>query len=214
MSVAEAIELLLKIAREDGAQPLATYLQTPEGRSRVRALHHLAGGNHRVYIVLAELIDRESLDELVGPFEKMVDELTPYYQERLRWLAPQQRRIVELLCTQTAPVPVKSIAHQLFATEQTVAAQLKRLRELGYVVRASGIGRSSFENAWQCVLPLQAKPGPIWKPLCPPPETAIRGWPRLSKTSAQPRSRAGRKRRYWRWRNWHMHGVRRKTGSI
>ena len=136
---------MLKIAREDGAQPLAAYLQTPEGRSRVRALHHLAGGNHRVYIVLAELIDRESLDELVGPFEKMVDELTPYYQERLRWLAPQQRRIVELLCTQTAPLPVKAIARQLFATEQTVAAQLKRLRELGYVVRETRGRESLYE---------------------------------------------------------------------
>ena len=145
LSVTEAIELLLKIAREDGAQPLAAYLQTLEGRSRVRVLHHLAGGNHRVYIVLAELIDRESLDELVGPFEKMVDELTPYYQERLRWLAPQQRRIVELLCTQTAPVPVKVIARQLFATEQTVAAQLKRLRELGYVVRETRGRESLYE---------------------------------------------------------------------
>ena len=36
---------------------------------------------------------RESLDELAGPFEKMADELTPYYQERMRWLTPQQRQI-------------------------------------------------------------------------------------------------------------------------
>lgn len=134
LSVGEAVTLLVKIAGWSGNGPLVDYLQSPEGRSRVRALHHLAGGNHRAYVVLAELIDRDSLAELVGPFEKMVDELTPYYQERLRWLAPQQRRIVELLCTQTAPLPVKEIARRLFATEQTIASQLKKLRELGYVV--------------------------------------------------------------------------------
>jgi DNA-binding transcriptional ArsR family regulator len=143
LTVPEAVALLVKIARYSGNQPLVDYLQTPEGRSRVRALHHLAGGNHRVYVVLAEVIDRDSLAELIGPFEKMVDELTPYYQERLRWLAPQQRRIVELLCTQTAPLPVKEVARRLFATEQTIASQLKKLRELGYVA-SQARGRESL----------------------------------------------------------------------
>ena len=134
LSVGEAVTLLLKIACHSGNETLVEYLQAPEGRSRVRALHHLAGGNHRLYIMLAELIDRDSLADLIGPFERMIDELTPYYQERLRWLAPQQRRIVELLCAQTAPLPVKEIARRLFATEQTTASQLKKLREQGYVV--------------------------------------------------------------------------------
>ena len=51
-------------------------------------------------IVLSGFVTRESLDQLVAPFQKMADDLTPYYQERLRWISPLQRRIVELLCIQ------------------------------------------------------------------------------------------------------------------
>ncbi len=134
LSLCEAIELLRKIAELKKDADLVAFLDSPDGRARVRALHHLSGGNHRVYIVLSEFITRESLDELIGPFEKMLDELTPYYQERLRSLSPQQRRIVEFLCTATRTIAVKEIARRVFASEQTVAGQLKKLRELGYVV--------------------------------------------------------------------------------
>ncbi len=133
LAVEEACQLLLKIAEQGEDEDLQQYIQSPEGRSRVRALHHLAGGNHRVYIVLSNFITRDSLDELVGPFEKMLDELTPYYQERMRWLSAQQRRIVEFLCMRTTPCPAKAIARHLFAAENTVGGQLKKLRDLGYV---------------------------------------------------------------------------------
>ena len=143
LSVEEARQLLLKIAEQGPDKDLQQYIPTPEGRSRVRALHHLAGGNHRVYIVLSDFITRDSLDELVGPFEKMLDELTPYYQERMRWLSAQQRQIVEFLCTRTAPCPAKIIARHLLAGENTVGGQLKKLRSLGYVT-SSVRGRESL----------------------------------------------------------------------
>ena len=36
-----------------------------------------------------------------------LDELTPYYQARMQWLSPQQRKIIELLCDRRYAVPVK-----------------------------------------------------------------------------------------------------------
>ncbi len=143
LSVKEAHQLLLKIAEQGDDKDLQQYIRTPEGRSRVRALHHLAGGNHRVYIVLSDFITRDSLDELVGPFEKMLDELTPYYQERMRWLSAQQRQIVEFLCTRTAPCPAKVIARHLFAAENTIGGQMKKLRDFGYVI-STARGRESL----------------------------------------------------------------------
>ena len=157
LTVDEAARLLRNIARvrqaeaqENGdseaertAAELAAFLSTADGRARVRALHHLSGGNHRVYIVLAEFATRETLDELISPFERMLDELTPYYQERLRWLSAQQRRIVEHLCTCERPAPVKEIARRLFITDQTAAGQLKTLRQLGYVT-SNPRGRESL----------------------------------------------------------------------
>lgn len=148
LSVTEATELLQKIARLNGNTELLTFLGIPRGRARVRAIHHLSGGNHRLYIVLSDFITRESLDELVRPFEEMVDEqLTPYYQERLRWVSPQQRKIVELLCFRSHPIPVKEIADRLFASHATITNQLKQLRELGYVVSHPRGRESLYELA-------------------------------------------------------------------
>lgn len=143
----DAVALLGRIAHHRGQSDLVTFLATPEGRSRVRALHHLAGGNHRIYIVLSGFITRESLDELAGPFEKMADELTPYYQERMRWLTPQQRQIVEYLCSRDETCTPKDIARQLLTTENTVSSQLKKLLELGYVVKSPRGRQSLYELA-------------------------------------------------------------------
>jgi len=139
----EATELLQNIARLQGQADVVEFLATHRGRARVRALHHLSGGNHRIYIVLSQFITRDSIDALIGPFMKMVDELTPYYQERLRWLPPLQRKIVEYLCVCEGTVPVKEIARKLFATPQTISSQLQDLREKGYV-QANQRGRESL----------------------------------------------------------------------
>ena len=147
LRVQDATDLLERIAATRQQQDLVAFLNTPDGRSRVRALHHLAGGNHRIYIVLSGFITRESLDELVQPFEKMADELTPYYQERMRWLSPQQRQIVEYLCSQESPVMPKQIAHNLMAAENTISSQLKKLLEYGYVLRNPRGRESLYELA-------------------------------------------------------------------
>ena len=142
LSADQALLLLQRIAALTGNTDLAAFLQTPTGRGRVRAIRHIAGGNHRVFIVLSEFATRENLDDLVTAFEQLLDELTPYYQDRLRWLPDQQREIVEFLCRQTQTVPVKEIAGELYLTEQAVAAQLKSLKDKGYVT-AQAVGRES-----------------------------------------------------------------------
>ena len=143
LNVQQGRDLLRNIAKQQDDKELAAFLETPDGRSRVRTLHHLSGGNHRVYVVFSEFINRKSLDELVTPFEKTLDELTPYYQERLRWLTPQQRMIVEHLCTSDRALPVKEIARALFATNQTISKQLKELKQKRYV-RSAKRGRESL----------------------------------------------------------------------
>ena len=143
LDVEQATELLQNIARLQGKGGVVEFLATGRGRSRVRAIHHLSGGNHRIYIVLSQFITRDSVDALLEPFMKMVDELTPYYQERIRWLPPLQRKIVEYLCVCEGTVPVKEIAKRLFATPQTISSQLQDLREKGYV-EANQRGRESL----------------------------------------------------------------------
>ena len=143
LTLEDATRLLTNIANLEGDHELASFISTPLGRARTRAVHHLAGGNHRVYVIFSQFLTRESLDEFVDPFMRTLDDLTPYYQARMAWLSPQQRKIVEFLCDRRHAVPVKEIAQRCFLTHQTVSSQLKTLRDMGYV-HSESVGRESY----------------------------------------------------------------------
>lgn len=143
-SLPQAVEMLTRIAEVKGDKALAAFLKTPEGRARVRAVHHLIGGSPRLYVIFSEFLSCRAIDDLVTPFMKMLDELTPYYQERMQHLSPQQRQIVEILCEGGGrPLTVKEIARRAFITHQTTSGQLRQLRETGYV-SSKQIGRESL----------------------------------------------------------------------
>lgn len=134
LSIEQTAEMLMKIAILQDHSALQQMLNTPKGRSRLRVIHFLAGGNPRLYVLLSELIADDTLDDVVDTFEAMVDQqLTSYYQERLRWLAPLQQDIVQVLCRFRSAVSVKQIAEELFTTNQSVSSQLKELKGFGYV---------------------------------------------------------------------------------
>lgn len=137
------IDLLVKKAIHEGKQELAEFLRTPHGRARARAIHHLAAGNHRAYVVLFDFLDKESLDDLVGPFMHMVDDLTPYYQDRMRQLPPAQRKIVEYLCLEGTPTTVKNIATPCLMSHQTAAKQIGELENSGFINKIRS-GRNTY----------------------------------------------------------------------
>jgi len=135
LSADEARDLLERVAVLHGRTDLADFLRTPTGRARVDAIRALAGGNPRLYLIFSDwLVNAAALDDLVRPFEEMVDrQLTSYYQERLRWLSPQQREIVQFLCRASSPVSVKHIADGLFTSTNSITGQLRQLRDFRYV---------------------------------------------------------------------------------
>lgn len=144
LTVDEAAELLEKIAALNDDQPLAEFIASSRGKARMRAIHHLSGGNPRLYLILSDFLTKESLDNLVRLFEETVDrQLTPYFQERMRWISPQQQEIVQFLCQQVHPASVKAISEGIFTKQNTVSGQLKQLREKGYLV-AKGRGKESL----------------------------------------------------------------------
>jgi tetratricopeptide (TPR) repeat protein/predicted DNA-binding transcriptional regulator len=105
-------------------------------------VQHLAGGNPRVYTLFAQFLSKESLDDLVDAFMKMLDDLTPYYQSRMKDLSNQQRKIVELLVDRRRAVMVKEIGDDCFIEQRSVASQLSELKKKGYVV-STQVGRES-----------------------------------------------------------------------
>ena len=143
LNLDEAVELLAHIAKLSGDRELESFILTPTGRSRIKAIHHLAAGNPRVYVIFSQFLTRKSLDELVEPFMQTLDELTPYYQARMLWVSPQQRKIIEFLVERRGTATVKEIAQRCFISHQTASSQLKDLRDKGYV-NSESIGRESF----------------------------------------------------------------------
>ena len=137
------LDLLARKAVHEGKTELAEFLRTPLGRARARAIHHLAAGNHRAYVVLFDFLDKESLEDLVGPFMHLVDDLTPYYQDRMRQLPPAQRKLVEFLCLKGRPATIKGIATPCLMSHQTAAKQIGELVTIGFVNRTRS-GRNTF----------------------------------------------------------------------
>lgn len=143
LTVEEATELLGKAAEQRGDNDLTNFLKTSTARDRVQAVHELAGGHPRLYLLFAHLLTQTNLDELVTPFLEFLDELTPYFQDRMKVLSPQQRKIVTFLCDRRGAVAVKEIvARTNGMTSQTVSGQLDKLEQMGYV-RKTRVGRES-----------------------------------------------------------------------
>ena len=138
-----SLDLLTKKAIHERKTDLADFLRTPLGHARARAVHHLASGNHRAYVVLFDFLNRDTLDDLVGPFMRMVDDLTPYYQDRMRRLPPAQRKIAEFLCLGGKPKTIKDIATPCLMSQQTAAKQIGELHTAGFV-RRTRVGRNTF----------------------------------------------------------------------
>jgi len=134
LSVDDAMELIEKVSAYKGDEVLRRFVKTAQGRYRVRALHHLAGGNQRLYMDLLSFLTKESLNDLVSALSKLADDLTPYFQERIKSLAPQQGLIVQKLCEIEGAISVKDLANEMFIGERSVAKQLGDLKEKGYVL--------------------------------------------------------------------------------
>ena len=145
LTVEDAVQLLANIAQLEGNAELESYIKTPNGRARIQAVHLLAGGNHRIYVVFSKFLTRKSLDELVAPFMGMLDDLTPYYQERMKWLVPQQRKIVEFLSDVRQAVSVAEVSRRCLMAEGIAKSELKELREKGYVSSEKVEGESFYE---------------------------------------------------------------------
>jgi tetratricopeptide (TPR) repeat protein len=133
----DAVAMLIKIANLSGNTQLAKFLNTDEGKSRVRALHHLAGSNPRVYALFAQLITEDTLEALLPAVIEMLDKLTPYYQSRVESLgqSDDQQKIVMYLARETRAVTVKEITAQCFiSSERTTSNALGKLTQKGFVI--------------------------------------------------------------------------------
>lgn len=154
LSVEEGALMLSRAARRRGDAILASFIDAPTGLERLQVIHQLAGGSPRLWHILSECVDMQSLDALVPAVEALLDRLAPYYQQRL-WQLPtgEQRLVVELARGWKART-VSDLAATVGVTNQSAASALRRLTTSRWVTSAKSPEGDKRESWYDLTEPL------------------------------------------------------------
>ena len=127
----EVEELIKKRAKVLGEEEIIEKFE--EYRPRIKATVHLTGGYPRLILMLFHIFTKSKLIEVQDALEELLDELTPYFQDRMNRLPPQQRKILDTLTLMEGPATPTEIAKEARLDVRIVNPQIGRLAELGYI---------------------------------------------------------------------------------
>jgi DNA-binding MarR family transcriptional regulator len=133
LRVDEAKEMLTRIAQRRGDTSTVAALGTPQGLSRVKTVEHLAGGQPRIWSILADSLSIDGAISTTDALLATFDHLTPYYQEQLARLSPNQRLIISALIDEDRALTVKDIASVTGIDQRSVSGTLTELRDRRWV---------------------------------------------------------------------------------
>ena len=91
LTVSEQEEMLGKMASLEGNPSFEE--ERPRWRSRLEALHHFTGGNPRLTVMLYNLVVNQRITEVREELDHLLDELTPYYQDRMKTLPAHEAKL-------------------------------------------------------------------------------------------------------------------------
>lgn len=137
-SVEDAAVMLKRIADQQGNVELSAFLDTPRARQRLAAISHLAGGQPRVWSLLASGLTVEGLDDLVGVLMERFDDLTPYYQEQMARLSMNERKTIRALSDLDHSCTVKDLAAATGIDQRSISKTISDLRLQGWVCQRTG----------------------------------------------------------------------------
>ena len=135
----EARKMLVALAIEGKDDRLKNKLSDDATLSRICTIAHLAGGQPRLWALLGSALTVEQLDHLAELLLSRFDDLTPYYQEQLSRLSPQQRLVIAELASADRPLPVKELAGRIGADQRSVAKTVSDLTDRGWLEPVSTI---------------------------------------------------------------------------
>ena len=141
----EVETLIRKRAELDGRQDLLD--QFDDLRPRILATTQLTGGIPRLILMGYRIFAESEFIEAKEALQELLDELTPFYQDRMNRLASQQRKLIDTMAMMNGPTSPTALARKSGIGVRQVTTQLGRLRELGYVrqIKSPPRKRSSWE---------------------------------------------------------------------
>ncbi len=104
---------------------------------KIRTIHTMTGGNPRLIMMLYELVAHDTILEVSNQFQKLLDQISPFYQDRLKDLAPQERALLETMALmRSEPKTPAAIALRLRKSPQQISSLLQRMTQAGYLTVA------------------------------------------------------------------------------
>ncbi|RJQ19861.1 MAG: winged helix-turn-helix transcriptional regulator [Nitrospiraceae bacterium] len=138
----ETILLLNKYAELGQRKDLLEKFKKEE--AKLRAIHELAGGNPRLILSLYHIIVEGDITSVENTFLKLLDELSPYFRERMKDLSEQQKEIIDVMARAEGLLTPTEIAGRCYMPVNIVLSQIKRLERAGYIKISKKHARKVF----------------------------------------------------------------------
>jgi DNA-binding MarR family transcriptional regulator len=122
----ESLAFLISLAKLDEKPEVVKHLKT-KGKAQVKAIHQLVKGNHRLLVTFYEFLKTDTLVKLSNHFIKTINDLKPYYETYIRYLPPQQQKIIRYIALSRKPQQGTIISKNCFIDSKSLSKQLNEL---------------------------------------------------------------------------------------
>lgn len=133
MTPEEQAQMMQRLAAAEQSDDLNEYLR--KFQSRLRALYHFTGGNPRLTLMLYGLVVRYELGGVKSELDLLLDQLTPFYQDRMKEVSDQEAKILETMSLLPEGTTPTELATEIRLDPKIVRATMSRLERAGYVQR-------------------------------------------------------------------------------
>jgi tetratricopeptide (TPR) repeat protein len=122
----DSMNLIRRLAEIEKQENVIEHLKV-KGKAQVRAVHELVKGNHRLLVTFYEFLKADTLASLSQIFIKTLNDLKPYYETFIRYLPPQQQKILHYLALAKSVQNGTEISKNCFIDPKSLSKQLSEL---------------------------------------------------------------------------------------
>jgi tetratricopeptide (TPR) repeat protein len=126
LTLEESFQLLKSLAEIENRKDVIEHLEN-KGNAQVKAINTLVKGNHRLLITFYEFLKSDILSNLSVMIIKTLNDLKPYYETYIRYLPPQQQKILRFIALSKTPQMGTGIARECFIDQKSLSKQLSEL---------------------------------------------------------------------------------------
>jgi tetratricopeptide (TPR) repeat protein len=113
-------------------------------RGKIRALAQFTGGAPRMVVALANLLIEDDPLSAAALLDKLVDDLTPYYQALIDQMPPRTKTLFDALIRLSEPCSQSDLAVRVGTTQNRIAQHFAWLRERHLVVGKKRTGGRDY----------------------------------------------------------------------